>query len=391
MPEIWLKYGSTDVVLDIRFENLASEVSSTNSQVLADEQIKAEFEAVPVTDNTLLIALSSSKQAARAINAISYNVRAKGFSNATVDVPAKLAGALRTNLADLEPNSPKTEAQPISINRIEYQSIAERMAKFHSTVVVSQMSYDPLFGFAGAPTGFLRNMYAEKMAEAFAARQGNLPVPGVEAGPLKVALGAVEDLQVTSIELVAAAAAGGTGIAGVYTGTIGESFSKALAQFKAISEVQVDSVRSAIVSASNEAGPHSTLAGSLNSLWNSVHAVKEGGTAVLLAECREGLGGGALQAYMEGRLAQEQIAGGGAGIGRQYTDGLEHLLYIQELKQKKELGLVSTLPHYYATRLGFSTFNGVREALEKLLAKHGKGHKVLVVADADIIRTKTVG
>jgi hypothetical protein len=375
MPEIWLKYGSTDVVLDIRFENLASQVSS-NLQAMPDEQVNVELGAVPVTDSVLVLSLSSSKAAAKAVNAIFESAKAKGFANVTVDVPARLAGSMRANLAALNPDP---QAQTISINRIDYHSLTERISKFQSTIIVSQMAYDPLFGFAGAPTALARNLYPEKMAEAFSARTGNMPAPGIEAAPLKVALGAAEGLQATSVELVA----GASGIAGVHTGTVHEAFSKALSQFKLSTEVQVESTKSAIVSASNESGVHSTLAGALNSLWNSVHAVREGGSVVLLAECREGLGGGALQAFVEGRLAQEQVA------GAQYSEGLEHLLYIQELRQKKELGLVSTLPHYYATKLGFVTFAGARDALEAMLTKHGKSHKALVVADADITLLKT--
>ncbi|HEX6067796.1 MAG TPA: hypothetical protein VFZ05_03255 [Nitrososphaera sp.] len=375
MPEIWLKYGSTDVVLDIRFENLSSQVSS-GLQALPEEQVKSALDGVPVTDNMLVLALSSSRESAKAVSAIIENAKAKGFANIAVDVPAKLAGSMRANLAA---PAPEPQVQAVSINRIDYHSLAERMSKFQNTVVVSQMAYDPLFGFAGAPSALVRSMYPEKMAEAFTSRQTNAPAPGVEGAPLKVALGAVESLQATSVELVA----GSTGIAGVHTGTAAESFSKALSQFRSATEVQVDSVKSAIISASNESGMHSTLSSALNSLWNSVHAVRDGGSAVLLAECREGLGGGALQAYVEGRLAQEQIS------SAPYSEGLEHLLYIQELKQKKELALVSTLPHYYATKLGFVTFGGARDALESMLAKHGRSHKALVVADADITMLKT--
>lgn len=58
---------------------------------------------------------------------------------------------------------------------------------------------------------------------------------------------------------------------------------------------------------------------------------------------------------------------------------------MQELRQKCELGLVSSLPHYYAgAKLGFATYAGAKDALEKLLARNGKGHKALVVSDADI-------
>jgi hypothetical protein len=373
MPEIWLRYGTTDVVLDIRFENLASQVSS-NFPAMPDDQVReALIAGAPVADNMLVIALSSSRAAAKAVSQIA----ARAPSSVTVDVPGRLAGSLRSGLAAVADQ----QAPAVSINRIDYQSLEERCKKFQSTVIISQAEYDPLFGFAGAPTALVRALYPEKMAEAFGARRGNVPEPGVQGAPLKIATAAVEGLQqaTTSVELVANSA----GVAGVHTGTVNGAFAEAVEQLRSMPAAEVEQCRSAVISASSEPGPHATLAGALNSLWNSAHAVKEGGTAVLLAECREGIGGGALQALAEGRLKQEQVA------LSPYTEGLEHLLYIQELRTKRELGIVSSLPNYYAAKLGFSTYAGVKDAFEKMLAKHGKGHKSLVVSDADISLVKT--
>ncbi|HEY7507437.1 MAG TPA: hypothetical protein VH621_07490, partial [Nitrososphaera sp.] len=68
-----------------------------------------------------------------------------------------------------------------------------------------------------------------------------------------------------------------------------------------------------------------------------------------------------------------------------YVDGLEHLLYIQELRQRCELGLVSTLPHYYSkTKLGFATYTGMKDIIEKLPEKIGKSYRAIVLSDADI-------
>ena len=90
--------------------------------------------------------------------------------------------------------------------------------------------------------------------------------------------------------------------------------------------------------------------------------------------------------WVDGRIKPEQVR------QQAHVDGLEHLVYIEELKQKYKLGIVSTLPQYYLrSRLGFNTYPGMREALQSLLSDHGKNHKVLVVSDADIIllRQKT--
>lgn len=368
MPEIWLRYGTTDVVLDIRFENLANQISA-GFPALPEEEIRTAVAGAPLTDNMLILALSGSKAAGRTIAILGEEAKAKGF-NFTVDVPHRAAGALRVSLAGNE---------TISINRIDYQSLKDRMSKFQSIVVVSTVAYDPLFGFAGAPTALARSLLPDSMAEAFRARKNNRPAPGVQGEPLKVAVSAAAGIPATSVELVASSG----GIAGVHIGGINEAFEKAVSQLQSISAVETEQVKCAIISASGEAGTHSTLAGSLNSLWNSVHAVKEAGAAILVAENREGVGGGALQMFIEGRLRPDQLQ------ASPYIDGLEHLLFIEELRQKYELGLVSTLPHYYArSKLGFTTYAGMKDILDKLPEKHGKNFKALVLSDADIVLLK---
>ena len=70
----------------------------------------------------------------------------------------------------------------------------------------------------------------------------------------------------------------------------------------------------------------------------------------------------------------------------EYVEGLEHLIYIEELLQKYELGIVSTLPQYYLkTKLGIKTYGSVKNMIEELLSKYGKNHKVLVVSDPDVL------
>jgi len=368
MPEIWLRYGTTDVVLDIRFENLANQISAA-FELLPDEQVRAAISGLTMTDNMLILALSGSKAVGRIIAMIADHAHTKGF-NFTVDVPHRAAGALRASFAGNE---------TISINRIDYQSLQDRMGKFQSTIMISGVSYDPLFGFAGAPTALVRNLLADSMAEAFMARKNNRPAPGAPGEPLKIATSVASGIPAISIELVA----GSDGISGVHIGGINEAFENATSQLQSISAVETDPVKCAIISASGESGTHSTLAGSLNSLWNTIHAIKEGGSAILLAENREGVGGGALQMFIEGRLKPDQLQ------QSPYIDGLEHLLFIEELRQRYELGLVSTLPHYYSrTKLGFTTYASMKDVVDKLPEKQGKNFKALVVSDADILLLK---
>jgi hypothetical protein len=370
MPEIWLRYGTTNVVLDIKFENIANQISSTFQAPLGQEDVKTRItSSLPLTDKMLILGLSASKAAAKTITALAQEANTKGLSF-TIDAPNKLVRSLRANLTGIDISS---------VNRIDYQSLNERMAKFQNTVIVSSVAYDPLFGFSGAPTALLRNLLTEQMADAFNARKDNKPAPGIEGNPLKIATSAVERIPASSIELVT----NSDNVTGIHIGGINEAFNNAIEQLRSISTVESELVKCAIISASDEASPHSTLATALNSLWNSIHIIKEGGTAILFAEAREGIGGGALRLYIEGRLKQEDFH------VSPYIDGLEHLLFMEELRVKYDMGLLSTLPYYYTkTKLGFMTYSGTKDVLQKLQEKHGKNFRTLVLSNADITLLK---
>jgi hypothetical protein len=216
------------------------------------------------------------------------------------------------------------------------------------------------------------------MLEALNARQDNLPKPGVIGPPLDVVLSSNGDLPAKSIQIVA----NSFGIAEICYGSVVGSFEEAIRHLNSMAVVNADLTKSAIINTSSETGPHSTLLDSLNSLWNVIHIVRENGSAVLLSENSGGLGGRALEMYVEGRLDIEQCKENLS----EYIEGLEHLIYIKELSQKYQLGIVSTLPQYYLkTKLGIKTYGGMKNVIEELLTKHGKNAKILVVSDPDIM------
>ena len=371
MPEIWLKYGTTDIVLDIKFENLLKHVSS-DYPLLTDDEIKSALKDVIIGDNTLIFALSGSRSVAKITTMLSQMVQSKGYEKLTVDVLPHVAEALKMYITDTK----------ISLRRIDYLSLQERLHRFQNVIFISHVTYDPLFGFSGTPTLVLRNFMKDKMSEAFKSRQNDLPSAGNKGTPLQIALCYCENISALSIEVVA----NYHGIAGIYYGNILQCFNDAVTKLSTISTIKTEPTKSAIISTSSEISPHLTLTNSLNSLWNSSHIVKEGGSVVLLAENKQGIGGGALQMFIEGKLNIEETK-----KSTSYIDGLEHLVFIEALKQKYEIGILSTIPQYYLrTLLGFTTYSGTKDILQGLLTKHGKNNKVLVVSDGDVIILKTV-
>jgi len=50
MPEIWLNYGSTEVALDIKAENLEEKIDVEN-KTLSDSEIKSKLESLDISKN----------------------------------------------------------------------------------------------------------------------------------------------------------------------------------------------------------------------------------------------------------------------------------------------------------------------------------------------------
>jgi hypothetical protein len=360
MPEIWLKYGLTDIALDVKFGNLLAEVSP-DLTATSEEDIAATLGDMPMSNNTLIFALSRSKPVQRITQMLRHVIQSKGFEGVDFDALPKILD--------------RFSAGGFNMGSDDFPFFLAK--RYENVIFVSRISYDPLFGFSGAPTMILRHYMEEQMLLAFESRRSNFPNPGVDCPPLAVALSASEKLSAASLELVTSS----SGISGIYSGNVCDAFRKAKEKLASTTINDVDQAKSAII-AGTEESDFSTLTSSLNLLWNTIHAVQQNGSIVLLAENQDGLGG-ALQMFVEGKLKNKDLYKRGF-----YVPGLEHLIYLENLRQQFDLGILSTLPQYYLKKLGFETYAGGNDVLERLLAKHGKNHKILVSSAADLALLK---
>jgi hypothetical protein len=367
MPEIWLRYGNTDIVLDIRFENLYKEIRS-DFPTIAQEKMDLFLQNIALKDKSLIVVLSASNATNEVLFRLIQKAHDKRLSGISIGIVPKLHGIVETK------NSPYNL---LLLNENEsVSSLIDMISKFDRTIFLSQTSFDPLFGFSGAPTSIIRNFMKSKMSEAFSLRSKDLPNAGIIGEPYRLALTACSNINAMSIEVVATT----RGISDIYFGSMEESFSYATSQLLNKGIINEDYVKSTIISPGNQAMAQLTLAESLNSLWNSLQIIKEKGSAILLAESRNGLGAQALQMFVEGRLNPNEPK-----KSKTYIDGQEHITFIQETAQRYDLGIISTLPEYYLkNKLGFSTYSSLKEVLDNLMSRHGMHHKVLVLSDADI-------
>ena len=69
MPEIWLNYGPTDVVLDIKAENLEQKID-TDGETLPDTEIKSKLESLDISKPTEFVVLNTSESVRKTLSII---------------------------------------------------------------------------------------------------------------------------------------------------------------------------------------------------------------------------------------------------------------------------------------------------------------------------------
>ena len=259
--------------------------------------------------------------------------------------------------------------------QIDKNNFNEIITKFDHIIFISNIGYDPLFGFNIIPSLIIRNFSNDIMTDIFWSNEIIRPLPGQIDEPLKIALEHYDKLNIHSLEVLS----NQHGISNLYYVNNSKFYKNILTDFKSHTIFNIDEQKSLIVSAGAEPDKHLTLTNSLYSLWNCIGILKTRGTAVLLAENANGLGEGALTMYLEGRLDLSKIK------KSNYIKGLEHLIYIENLKGDYNLGLVSSIPFYYAkTKFGLNTYDNIKKVLEHLLSHYGKSTKVMICAEPSI-------
>lgn len=367
MPELWLKYGETSVVVDIKYENLLAHIYPTPSgDYLAEQQIEDELSRMELADSTLIVVLSVSQAVLGLVNQISQRAAQKNYTCIAFATQKNLARTLKNVLR--KQLYPTYEATCVTLFPL--------MSKYKNVLCISQARYDPLFGYCGTPTLLLRQFFPREMNEAFYSRSNDLPNPRQKVSPLEIALRTIDNLNAKSVEVV-----GSPKITSMHHGTISQSFDSVIRSLDRGLKADQEKSQIAIISPSDDIEAHLTLCSSLNSLWNVIHLIKKGGQAALLSENSMGLGCEALEMYVQESLdIQTHLE-----KKLQYLEGLEHVLFLQELAKNYDLGIVSTLPEYYLLKLGFIPFKSAKDCYAKGLSKFGRSQKILVMSGTDIL------
>ena len=160
MPEIWLNYGSTDVVLDIKAENLEEKID-TDGKTLTDSEIKSKLESLDISKPTEFVVLNSSESVRKVLSIILERYDEKSLPKPSI-------------LADKETMNVIKNYVPEHHSISEFSNIEDSNSKL---VFIGEMGFDGLFGYETIATRLLKKFGNELMLSAYEKRKGDLPSP----------------------------------------------------------------------------------------------------------------------------------------------------------------------------------------------------------------------
>lgn len=365
MPEIWLGYGDSEIILDIKYENI-SHIPRPSMNKLDLEKVEIEIQNKLVIQESTLILITSPfffiLPILTFIQNMSKELNIKNIEYCILSkfIPQRIRQHLNEN--------------GISLSRIASEEVLEKVNKFSNTILIDRIEYDPVFGFTGSPVRLLRECYPDEMNQVYAFIFDSLPQPGRYSDPLKLAIEVTSKISSQSIHLIS----NNDGIDSIFIGDISYSFNEAIQRFKSITQPTVESSKSAFISGNTNYSCQMTLGNSLNLLWNNYHTVNDNGVIILLSENRGGVGNGTLLKLVENRLDLD-------GLNKyQYSKDLEHINFLKMLREKYQIFLVSSLPRIYSDKLGLKSLQRIKDGLEMVIEKNGKYSKSIIIPNSEI-------
>jgi hypothetical protein len=368
MPEVWLGYGDTEVILDIKYENILDNVKPQFS-LLNTESLNLELaNKIKLKNSNLIIIFTPFLQMIPILKYIYQEYKKQNnsssleFNTTSKYIPFKIKRILNDN--------------GIYINRIENKEILNKIKNVDKTIILEKVEVDPFFGYKGPSTELIRTCFSNEMNIAFSTIYDKLPQPGQITEALNISIEKSRAINCDVINVIS----NNDGINSIYIGEMEESFKKTIKILNSISKIEVDNSKSAFITGNSNFNIQATLNNSFNLLWNNYNAVKENGIIVLLSENKNGLENGALLQFIEGRLDLNDLK------KKQYIKDLEHINFLNVIRDKFKIHIISSIPKVYLHKLGLKPIPRVKDGLKTILFEQGKRSKILIVPNSELTR-----
>jgi hypothetical protein len=161
VPEIWLNYGITDVVLEIRAENLEQKIDSDGT-VLEDSAINEKLSSLDLSKPMDLAVLHNSKSIQKIISSLFTICEQKSLPFPNVLADRKIMNQVRAGMPEGS-----------SVNEFDNKELSNS-----NLVFMGEMEFNGLFGYETISTRLIKKFGQENMLSAYAKRKENFPTPG---------------------------------------------------------------------------------------------------------------------------------------------------------------------------------------------------------------------
>ena len=146
MPEIWLNYGSTEVALDIKAENLEEKID-VEGKTISDSEIKSKLKSLDISKPTEFVVLNMSESIKKILSSIFEMYEQKSIPKPTILADRKIMNVIKNYLP---------EHNSIS----EFSNVENSNSKL---VFIGEMEFDGLFGYETISTRLLKKFGTELM------------------------------------------------------------------------------------------------------------------------------------------------------------------------------------------------------------------------------------
>jgi len=117
-------------------------------------------------------------------------------------------------------------------------------------------------------------------------------------------------------------------------------------------------------------------------LENACHAVKPGGTIILLAECAEGYGEATFEKWIEEASSPDDII---KRLKNKFVLGGHKAYSIAKLTKEVEVILISSLPQEKLRKLFFIPMNNISQAIENIQDKYGENFQAYILPSGNTV------
>ena len=363
MPEIWIPYGDIEVSVDINTENLLGIIKNQNKNIdietIIEKIKKIKFNQTfmiilgDVSTQTILICIELLK-------ILDVEESIKKIQVYTIKKNKELQNSI------LKLNK---------INEIIYidnqvKKIIKEKIHSENIIFISEASFNPLFGFNGGPITLAKIINDQLISEAFYNQELSLPNPGNNKIGHIIEKKYQEYNNITSIELIAE---NNDNIIEIEIGKLNNTHNLMKNILNNNIKKSEKKFQSGIFSCDKKY--NSSLARSLNGIWNTYTSFTEKSTITILSESSDGFGSEALQLFAINQLNLKNIL-----KEKKYIDGLENIIFLNNLSESFFINTITTLPNYYMEkRFKFRTFKKANDAVSSSIKRHGKSSQIVII------------